>query len=53
MSNLAVIAKRQAVLVGPAAMAQLRAERAQHARLAAAALERDRRLLAAIRKASA
>lgn len=44
--------ERQAVLCGPSATAALRAEREQRVRLAAAALIRDQRLVAAIRKAA-
>jgi len=43
--------ERQAVLCGPAAMAALRAERARQARLAAAQLRRDQRLIEATRRA--
>ena len=46
------IEMRQAVLCGPAAVANLQAERQQHARLRAQQLQRDQRLVAAIRKAA-
>lgn len=46
------MALRQAVLCGPRALANLRAERERHARLAAAALIRDRRLVKAIRRST-
>jgi hypothetical protein len=50
MSRRYIIAQRRAILCGTTA--QQRAEQEQHRRLRAEALERDRRLAAAIRKAS-
>jgi hypothetical protein len=43
---------RQAVLCGPSAVEALHAQRQQHARLRAQQLQRDRRLVEAIRKAA-